>query len=115
MEPDEKIAMRGTSPSSPSRMMLPFPNCFSIALTAAPSAFIFSPIFDMLPRAPAMRAVGMWPRRRRGSSRAPVERAVLHCLGQVAAQDPIRAHQVGDGARPQQDAVVRPRREPELL
>jgi hypothetical protein len=27
--------------------MLPLPNCFSMAQTAAPSAFIFSPSFDM--------------------------------------------------------------------
>ena len=39
--------MRGASPPSPRRMMLPFPNCFSMGTTAAPSAFIFSLIFDM--------------------------------------------------------------------
>ncbi len=39
----------GASPSSPSFMMLPLPNCFSMASTAWASAFSFSDTLLMLP------------------------------------------------------------------
>src|SRR4051794_35150632 len=81
----------GISPP-PRDMMAPLPNCFSMAATAAETAFSFSFNVDMT-RSPC---AWVWFELR--SIDGLVETAVLQGLGHVRGTHPGAGVQVGDGA-----------------
>src|SRR5512132_720948 len=101
-------------------MIDPFPNCFSIPITACASAFAFSVILPIVVlrfvrsprRAEPFVAAGIGGE---ASRERPVQRAVLDRLRDVLGSDRVRAGEVRDGPGDPEHLVVAARGETEPL